>query len=105
MTEITPVPWRVGAYALDDDDSWFYHHTIYGANGDFVCHTSFSAVWAGNADNAKANARLIAAAPDLLAALEEVVRTCEADGMIYRWKDLGVDLTEARAAIAKARGE
>lgn len=42
------------------------------------------------------NARLIAAAPDLLEALEEIVR-----------KDLlaGTILNDARAAIAKARGE
>jgi hypothetical protein len=49
-----------------------------------------------NVSITEANARLIAAAPDLLEALEEIVR-----------KDLlaGTILNDARAAIAKARGE
>lgn len=56
-----------------------------------------------------ANARLIAAAPDLLAALEDLVGLAAAamhdanrDGGEY---DDGVELAAARAAIAKARGE
>lgn len=44
----------------------------------------------------EANAHLIAAAPDLLAALEEVVGFVEA---------VGWTVSKARAAIAKARGE
>jgi hypothetical protein len=49
-----------------------------------------------------ANARLIAAAPELLEALEKLEQTASF------WKDMGVnipvdDLTQARAAIAKAR--
>ncbi len=55
-------------------------------------------------DNAEADARLISAAPDLLEALEMIV--AEADSYtartgkpIYNWLD------QARAAIAKARGE
>ena len=54
-------------------------------------------------DNAEADARLIAAAPDLLEALEMIV--AEADSYtartgkpVYNWLD------QARAAIAKARG-
>lgn len=43
-----------------------------------------------------ANARLIAAAPDLLEALKDAVRDSESPG---QWLD------EARAAIAKATGE
>ncbi|MGK9045857.1 hypothetical protein KXR63_00660 [Stutzerimonas chloritidismutans] len=54
-------------------------------------------------DNTEADARLIAAAPDLLEALEMIV--AEADSYtartgkpVYNWLD------QARAAIAKARG-
>ena len=47
-----------------------------------------------------ANARLIAAAPDLLEALKWVVRICDEGG----YPD-GKCLQEARTAIAKATGE
>lgn len=52
-------------------------------------------------EDAQANARVIAAAPDLLEALEKLEQTASF------WKDMGVnipvdDLTQARAAIAKA---
>jgi len=54
-------------------------------------------------DNAEADARLIASAPDLLEALEMIV--AEADSYtartgkpVYNWLD------QARAALAKARG-
>lgn len=47
------------------------------------------------------NARLIAAAPDLLAALQEVVDAADADG----WNQLDATLKKQRAAIAKATGE
>ena len=66
----TPGPWTVEDYALDDEASWFFHHTIEDADGDFICHTSYTRVWGGKDEHEEANARLIAAAPDLLAALE-----------------------------------
>lgn len=47
----------------------------------------------------KANANLIAAAPDLLVALEECL-----EGSGYGWISTAVE-ERARAAIAKARGE
>lgn len=46
----------------------------------------------------KANARLMAAAPDLLAALEEAIEYIPA-------RDRSVLIAKARAAIAKATGE
>lgn len=54
-----------------------------------------------DAECAKANARLIAAAPELLEALEEIVSAADGDG----WSQLDADLRKARAAIAKAKGE
>jgi hypothetical protein len=49
----------------------------------------------------EANARLIAAAPCLLAALEKAMREsgCDGDLCAHEWHDA------ARAALAKARGE
>lgn len=47
-----------------------------------------------------ANAALIAAAPDLLAALQALAAVCENEGFPY----LGNVLPKARAAIARATG-
>ena len=47
-----------------------------------------------------ANARLIAAAPDLLAALEKLLHLASED-----WHEASPTLREAAGAIAKARGE
>jgi hypothetical protein len=62
----------------------------------------------GGTDVQEANARLIAAAPDLLAALEGLVRAISGQGRVnLDPHDLGPTdvLVAARAAIAKARGE
>ena len=48
-----------------------------------------------------ANARLIAAAPDLLEALKEIVAAADGKG----WEQLDPSFKKARAAIAKAEGE
>lgn len=50
-------------------------------------------------ETVRANARLIAAAPDLLAALKAVVESWETG---TRWRD---EMGRARAAIAKAEGK
>jgi hypothetical protein len=48
-----------------------------------------------------ADARLIAAAPDLYEALKEIVDAADGDG----WDQLDATFTRARAALKKARGE
>lgn len=53
----------------------------------------------GDIEQEEANARLMAAAPELLEALENLLRYLETDDM----RDL--DMNKARAAIAKATGE
>ena len=50
---------------------------------------------------ALANARLIAAAPELLEALKEIIAAADGDG----WNQLDASFATARAAIAKAEGE
>lgn len=66
-----------------------------------------SAFYAGSQpDNTMANARLIAAAPELLEALEKISR-CQADGIAPDdpggWMDFFIET--ARAAIAKATNQ
>lgn len=84
MTTHTPGPWRLelansGARIAADKD------------------THICAALAGN----RANARLIAAAPEMLAALKEVVRFVDSVGSEHINR---VPFAAARAAIAKAEG-
>lgn len=67
---------------------------------------SISVSWSSNSDGgerdrqAEEAARLVAAVPDLLSALQSAVRNFEFEGHAYReWHDY------ARKAIAKATGE
>jgi hypothetical protein len=56
-------------------------------------------------DTAWANARLIAAAPELLAVLEEIVKAIDFERGASETEDAERLLIAARAAIAKATGE
>jgi hypothetical protein len=63
MTKHTTAPWLIGENRFD------YDLIIRSANNDPVC----SVIYAGySKTEAKANARLIAAAPELLEALKEI---------------------------------
>ena len=77
-TQHTPGPWK-------DDGMEF----IMDANGFAICQ-------ARDFDSWEANARLIAAAPEMLAALQKIV-TANAN-----YDDLTQPMLEAEAAIAKA---
>lgn len=97
----TPGPWRVmpsfwnggssraegpGIFAVEDE-----------ATGTVVCDRRTP--WPERAAEMEANARLIAAAPDLLAAVERLLRAHYSDGIKY-----GGDhpAAEARRAVEKA---
>jgi hypothetical protein len=97
----TPGPWKVGDRQPDN-------HAVNVLDPRGFLTAQARAAGAGW-DGAKANARLIAAATDMLAALEGVMRYCVTpSGM----PDVGKGRTEeqqaalnaARAAIAKANG-
>ena len=51
-------------------------------------------------DARNANARLMAAAPELLEALQEIITAADEEG----WNQLDAGFTKARAAVAKALG-
>lgn len=88
----TPGPWHVGG----SDKS-----TIYNKYGQRIAN-SFEGVLVTQAsdETCQANARLIAAAPDLLELLQELV-----DGMTDVEDSDSRVLFRARAAIAKATGQ
>ncbi len=96
MTEFTPGPWELawednkhGVVAASVDGKMVFIGMIGNADDDPVKNES-----------RKANARLMASSPCLLAALEYVL---EDDGLIPRATSQCRDV--ARAAILKARGE
>jgi len=91
----TPGPWTIAhdrknpiveAAALEDADGIWH-------NGGYIIGRFFG-------DDARENAALVTAAPDLLAALQDVVRASDAsDG-----DSLANAIQAARAAICKATG-
>lgn len=98
-TKHTPGPWAVNGIAID-------------AGVTTVCWMAEPPQYAGDTakfcDNDKANARLIAAAPDLLAALESILRAHETgnNGAVRGEAILCRSFeSKARAAITKAKGE
>ena len=92
MSGHTPGPWRVLPPSVGIDANWHVTDEM----DTFVAHVYG---FAHSVDEkSKINARLISAAPDLLEALERMIRI----------GDVSVSLNDAfrqaRAAIAKARG-
>jgi hypothetical protein len=93
MNKHTPAPWVIA-----------HGRCIYGS-GDLVKPFVASVEDDHNDSETAANARLIAAAPDLLEALCEMLGAAEIDCMDDKsnvWRGLMIN---ARAAIAKATGE
>jgi hypothetical protein len=90
----TPGPWET---AVNDEGQW---DVCDAGGGDLLADLSDCP------ENAEANARLIAAAPELLAALKAILARVESgEGM--GGKFLGgppLPIREARAAIARATG-
>ena len=94
-TKHTPGPWKVlseEAIRIKSQDGSLLamlHHLrgVHGVNGRIPI------------EEVHANARLIAAAPELLEALKELLGLAERHGWLH------VAVNNARAAIAKAEGE
>jgi len=101
----TPGPWRTNGCLVTANGDWGSPVCTCVSTEDAWGNHKFAA--AKSLEGAIANARLIAAAPELLAALEAFNDAYEA-----KWGDLDVWLDfmakasgQAKLAIAKARGE
>jgi hypothetical protein len=91
MTEQhTPGPWFV-----TPDGHAVYEKDVFGYRADTICGLP------SRSDSRAANARLIAAAPELLTALEALLDRDPAPPL----EKIGAVYVNARAAIAKARGQ
>lgn len=108
----TPGPWRIDCQ--QDEAPYIVAEQGKRWNNPTICHlyqdvTPEDSVtigpWLEAFDNAAANARLIAAAPDMLDTLRKIETTL--DSVFDGWIDspIGKALYAARAAIAKATGE
>ena len=106
-TKHTPGPWSIGALvSFDGDDNEISSVEIsgFGWRQFAKCIVKY-----GNeeSEEGQANAQLIAAAPDLLEALETLLNASHP--IIHRGKAVCADRIKAkrlaRAAIAKAKGE
>jgi len=98
MGKHTPGPWELDADPTATNPVW-----IIPTNG--VKNGDYWSVCKCDGPNAKTNARLIAAAPDLLAALRALITEWDRPREIPAdpdWCDAIVG--QARAAIAKAEG-
>ncbi len=99
MSTHTPGPWEVRSHNkrkvadMDETSDW----TVYGANLEMVC------MEAHRNPCAAADAQLIAAAPQLLEALQYIANGALAGNTASVQLDDAIEL--ARRAIAKATGE
>ena len=101
MSAHTAGPWHWEADAVKGDQFGRVRYQV-TAIGETVTRMYYSS-FEGGPTNAEANARLIAAAPELLAALQKcAVQLEQITGLVH---DERCALIDARAAIAKATGE
>ena len=96
----TPVPWRIA----DEDAKFVYAIGPRGTNS-FWAHVQAAGSERVSDEECRANAKLIAAAPDLLRELSHLVRLLETPISDGRVSAPGLaTLNGAKAAIAKAQG-
>lgn len=107
MTEYTPGPWRY----VEKGDSESQHICVLVVDPQITTETLLSGCgfdpicevnWAGDDAEQYANARLLAAAPDMLEALHAAIQFL---GPISGSSPRGVVADHVRAAIAKAQAK
>jgi hypothetical protein len=95
----TPGPWELKTNGCEDNPQWW---GVWGANGQFVC--GFTMMTPEAVPSTRANANLIASAPDLLAVVEAIYREpWDEDSNGWQQVNLPPHLADALcAAIKKA---
>jgi hypothetical protein len=101
----TPGPWEVGdLVTLEGYDNTIPHHLVVGWIGGESGRTIADVGEWKDRPNAREDARLIAAAPDLLDALNDVLAYARSGDPEQRVISPGA-VRRATEAVAKARGE
>lgn len=99
----TPGPWQADMVGREGNPNDPLHcevvALVFGKHVVIVDTLNCSCIF--SPDDQRANARLIAAAPDMLEALLTLVSAAEVDGWPFGW---GCVKDQVRAAIAKAKG-
>jgi hypothetical protein len=100
-------PWKIDE-DVDDLIRPDWPLTVVGSNGEQICITGsdeFCSNYIENASEVLANARLIAAAPDLLAALKLMADDLESEHQCENPTcSLLGDISDARALLARLEG-
>jgi hypothetical protein len=105
MSGHTPGPWMIEPYS--DEDETLYVCANYMPTDDGFARATWIAecdLQDGNLAENAANARLIAAAPDLLAALKETLNYWKSTGFADCEPECDCIVESVRAALAKADG-
>lgn len=106
MSKHTPGPWKTADITSRGTHVyWRIEAPSKHVAGVSVDVTLYPVDVVAVSEELKANARLIAAAPDLLAALEALEVAVSMDFSLDRDSRINAAASGARAAIAKARGE
>ncbi|CEF54582.1 hypothetical protein [Acetobacter ghanensis] len=111
--KFTPGPWHLEAGFESSPGDFEEYWQVHDGQDAIVCSSSFC-----TAENKEANARLIAAAPELYEALNGLLRTLAESGIeldslssptplinLLNTEEEYAVLEQSRAALAKARGE
>ncbi len=99
----TPGPWKLSGKRIYINYTGRNGHELTGTVATAQCPVAADVTYEEEQKEASANARLIAAAPDLLNALNELIKACNPKpGHGVTLMDDDPPLVKARAAIAKA---
>lgn len=105
QTHFTPGPWFQSHRKQDDEDGG-YMTQVYDADGETIANLAWHPVEtpSGLRTDREENAHLISAAPELYAALDNILHqlSISDDEGLFEHADV---VASARAVLAKARGE
>ena len=95
--KFTPGPWTVGhGYGIETAiKGWTYYPICYGKDEEQVCDIVYN----------KADADLIAAAPEMYEFIESLINEIEENGLMEHESSRHAILNDANRVIRKARGE
>ena len=105
MSKHTPAPWK--SQAMSRNGYLESARVIFDAAGNEICRIDYEAMPTGSEGIKKSdeNGALLAAAPELLDALKDIIGYAAAEIGIPPNEAVGGAFKKARAAIAKAEGK
>jgi len=105
MTKHSPGPWTLTSQVAGDEDISIYGVTPVHKNPRWIARVYGQGRLARKDPETAANAALLLAAPDMLAAIEDVLSWHDFSDDMHKPIEVRAAYMRARAAIAKAKGE